>query len=97
MDFPRDHLNKKRPSLGSQMSLKPPSHLSHNVHKLQSTNINHNRGVVRIEQYEYEEENLLGQGFTSKVYLGRLADNARKQFAIKVVDKRRISKNKENL
>jgi len=97
MDFPREYLNKKRHSALSQVSLKAPSHLPHNLHKQQSTNVNHNKGLVRIEQYEYEEENLLGQGFTSKVYLGRLADNARKQFAIKVVDKRRISKNKENL
>jgi hypothetical protein len=55
------------------------------------------KGKIRIEQYEYEEENLLGQGYTSKVYLGRLIDNARSQFAIKVVDKKKISRNKENL
>jgi hypothetical protein len=31
-------------------------------------------------------------GYTSKVYLGHLIDDNRKQFAIKVVDKRKISK-----
>ena len=55
------------------------------------------KGKVRIEQYEYDEENILGQGFSSRVYLGRLVDNARKQFAIKVVDKRKLSKVRENL
>ena len=33
----------------------------------------HHKGKIRIEQYEYDEENILGQGFSSKVYLGRLA------------------------
>lgn len=97
MDFPRDSHNKKKCSAVSQASLKASSQISCNIHKQQSTNLSHNKGSVRVEQYEYDEENLLGQGFTSRVYLGRLADNPRKQFAIKVVDKRRVSKNKENL
>lgn len=33
-------------------------------------------------------------GYTSKVYLGNLTEEPRKQFAIKVVDKRKISKEK---
>jgi hypothetical protein len=33
---------------------------------------------------------MIGQGFSSKVYLGRMIGDKKNQFAIKVVDKRRI-------
>lgn len=93
MDFPKEHHFKKKltpsvphfqPRVTSRTCNNTPVHTS-------------GKGKIRIEGYEYEEENILGQGYTSKVYLGRLIENARSQFAIKVVDKKKISRNKENL
>ena len=34
---------------------------------------------------------MLGQGYSSKVYLGRGVEEEHKQYAVKVVDKRRLS------
>ena len=93
MDFPKEDRQKKKIVPSSQTSYHKPSTL----HTQNNQYISNSKGSIRIEQYEYDEENMLGQGFTSKVYLGRLADAPRKQFAIKVVDKRKISRVKENL
>lgn len=37
---------------------------------------------------------MLGEGFTSKVFLGRKIDDLKNLFAIKVIDKRKLSKTK---
>ena len=53
-----------------------------------------NKGKIIIESYEYDEENLIGEGATSKVYLGRKCKDHKFLTAIKVVDKRKINKDK---
>lgn len=40
---------------------------------------------------------MIGQGYTSKVYLGRSLEDARTQYAIKVVDRRKMGKDKHSL
>lgn len=40
---------------------------------------------------------MLGAGYSSKVYLGHLIEDVRQNFAIKVIDRRRISKEREHL
>lgn len=90
MDFPKEnHFKKKLTPSVPHIQPKSTPRLSART-PVQSIG----KGKVRIEQYEYEEENILGHGYTSQVYLGRLVDNNRSQFAIKVVDKKKISKSK---
>lgn len=69
MDFPKDSLHKKKVVTNTQ----PFGSKSTAIHHNQQPTAMNNRGKIRIEQYEYDEENILGQGFSSKVYLGRLA------------------------
>jgi hypothetical protein len=90
MNFPRDYHWKRRMNIPSfnNFGKNPVTNLP------QPPNLICGKGVVRIEQYEYEEENLLGVGYSSKVYLGHLIEDVRQSFAIKVVDKRKISKDK---
>ena len=52
------------------------------------------KGKIIIESYEYDEENLIGEGAFSKVYLGRKIKDHRFLIAVKVIDKRKISKDK---
>jgi hypothetical protein len=68
MNFPRDYHWKRRANLSSMNNFNKTS----TSNLPQPPNFIHGKGVVRIEQYEYEEENLLGAGYSSKVYLGHL-------------------------
>jgi hypothetical protein len=90
MIFPREHHWKPKNSMQSGSITSKNSGLVTSQGGYQISG----RGSVRIEQYEYQEENLLGMGYSSKVYLGHLVDDMRKRFAIKVIDKRKISKEK---
>ena len=93
IDYPKENYFKKK-----QTPSVPHFHQKHTPRiQTQAHFVSSNKGKIRVEQYEYDEENMLGQGYTSKVYLGRLVENSRKQFAIKVVDKKKISRVKENL
>lgn len=93
MNFPRDYHWKRRANMSALNTFNKP-----NVANMpQVPSIVCPKGVIRIEQYEYEEENLLGAGYSSKVYLGHLINDVRQNFAIKVIDRRRISKEREHL
>lgn len=52
------------------------------------------KGKIIIDAYEYDEENMIGQGATSKVYLGRKCKDHKFVAAIKVVNKLKICKDK---
>ena len=64
MDFPRQPIRR-----GVACTPKPSATRSVNVSRAEKTLPV--KRVVKIDGYEYSEENILGYGYSSKVYLGR--------------------------